>query len=159
MKISIIAAVSDNEVIGFENKLPWRQSDDLKRFKRITSGKIVIMGRKTADSLGRALPHRRNIVLTRLAGYAREGFECFGSLKKALASCCGDLMIIGGGGIYKQCLPIATHMYLTRVHAEVKGDVWFPEINHGEWQKTYCETHKKDDRNQYGYSFMNYVRV
>jgi dihydrofolate reductase len=133
--ISIIVAVSSNNVIGAERALPWNLPEDLQRFKKITMGKPMIMGRETFESIGRPLPGRKNIVLSRQDDLEIEGCEVVNTIEKALAAA-GDaeeVMIIGGGEIYRQFLPMADRIYLTRVQAEVEGDTRFPELDMTEW--------------------------
>ena len=145
MKLVLIAAVAANGTIGAAGKIPWHISDDLKRFKRLTLGHPVIMGRKTYESLGKPLPGRRNIVLTRQT--AIPGVECFPSLDAALQACAsprpsggegqgeGAVFIIGGAEIYRQALPVADTLYLTHVHREVPGDTKFPDFDKTQWQE------------------------
>ena len=148
MNISIIAALADNGVIGAAGKIPWHISDDLKRFKRLTLGHPIVMGRKTYDSLGRPLPGRRNLVLTR--GPAIPGVECFSDLKVALASCASEMVfIIGGAEVYRQALPLANTLLLTHVHRRVEGDTRFPEYDSSQWQEVGREEHSD-------YAFVEY---
>ncbi len=125
--ISIIVAASANNVIGVKGDLPWRLSDDLKRFKAITMGKPIVMGRKTWDSIGRPLPGRQNIVITRQTGFVAEGCDVVTSADEAIAATAGadEVMVIGGSQVYSLFLPNAERLYLTRVHAEVAGDAFF----------------------------------
>jgi dihydrofolate reductase len=150
MKIVIIAAVADNGTIGDAGKIPWHISDDLKRFKRLTLGHPIIMGRKTYESLGKPLPGRRNLVLTR--GPAIPGVECFPNLEAALKSC-GDqtVFIIGGAEIYRLALPLADTLLLTHVHRQVSGDTRFPDYDRTEWTEV-C----REDTPEY--SFVEYQR-
>jgi dihydrofolate reductase len=141
--VALVAAVAANGVIGRDGGLPWRIPDDLRHFKAITLGKPVIMGRRTWQSIGRPLPGRRNIVVTRDAGFAADGAEVVASLDAALARA-GDVaeaMVIGGGEIYTQALPRAGRLYLTEIHAEAEGDVHFPAIDRALWRET-----ARDDR-------------
>lgn len=159
MTISIIVAFSDNNIIGKNNKMPWSLSDDLKRFKEITTGHTVVMGRRTYESLGKPLPKRKNIVLTSIP---ESIIDCVtaDSLKDAveISENETELFIIGGGSVYKQALSIADKLYITKVHADVDGDTEFPEIDYSEWVETFREDHKADSKNQYDYSFINYER-
>ena len=134
MKIVIIAAVAANGTIGADGKIPWHISDDLKRFKRLTLGHPVIMGRKTYESLGKPLPGRRNIVLTRRSPVP--GVDCFPTLDAALQTC-GDatVFIIGGAEVYRQALPLADTMLLTHVHRQVDGDTKFPAFDKTQWRE------------------------
>ena len=129
--ISLIAAIGKNRELGFGNRLPWYLPDDLKRFKEITRGHTVIMGRKTFESLPGVLPNRRNIVITRDKNYLREGLEVVSSLEEALQRASGDKepFIIGGGEIFKQALPFTNKMYLTHVDVELPADSFFPEFS------------------------------
>jgi len=150
MKVVIIAAVAENGVIGDAGTIPWHISDDLKRFKRLTMGHPIIMGRKTFASLGKPLPGRRNVVLTR--GAPLLGVECFASLDAALKAC-GEatVFIIGGAEIYRLALPLADTLLLTHVHRQVAGDTKFPDYDHAQWR----ETNREDASD---YSFVEYQR-
>lgn len=159
--ISIIVAASENNVIGAAGDLPWRLSDDLKHFKATTLGKPIVMGRKTWDSIGRPLPGRQNIVVTRQVGLVAEGCDVVASLEDAVVAA-GDaeeIMIIGGSQIYSHALPLAARLYLTRVHAEIDGDAFFPEIDETEWRLIDDAHHEADERNQFDYSFRVYERT
>ena len=153
MKILIIAALDRNRVIGKDGKLPWHLPEDLKRFKRITSGHVVLMGRKTYESLGKPLPNRRNVVLS---SQPLEGVESYRSLSEALQALEGiDLVfIIGGGEVFRQALPIADGLYLTIVEGTHEGDAYFPEYERliG---STFTVLSKEDHE---GYSFVEYAR-
>jgi len=141
MRISIIVATSANNVIGADGGLPWHLPEDLRKFKEITMGKPMIMGRATWDSIGRALPGRRSVVLTRKPGFEAPGAEVVGSVDEALAVA-GDVdevMIIGGGEIYRQFLPMTDRVYLTRLEAEIEGDTRFPELDMEQWQVVSAE--------------------
>lgn len=142
MRISLIAAVAANNVIGRAGKLPWHLPDDLKRFKRLTMGKPIIMGRATYESIGRPLPGRQNIVLSRDAGYLAPGCTAVDSVRAALSAADGaeEVMVIGGSGVYEQFLPIAERIYLTRILADVEGDTFFPALVDAEWRETAAET-------------------
>ncbi len=159
--ISIIAAASDNNVIGNKGKLPWNLPADFKRMKELTMGHSLIMGRKTHESIGRALPGRRNIVITRQA-VTYPGCEVVASLGDAFEAVkddpSGEAFIFGGGEIYAQAMDRAQKIYLTRVHATVEGDALFPEIDLKKWKQIEREDHPKDAKNQYGYSFVAYER-
>ena len=159
--ISIIVAASANNVIGAEGDLPWRLSDDLKRFKAITMGKPIVMGRKTWDSIGRPLPGRQNIVITRQAGFVAEGCDVVASAGEAIAATAGanEVMVIGGSQVYSLFLPSAERLYLTRVHAEVAGDAFFPQINESQWELVNDEPHSADERNAFDFSFRTYERA
>ena len=158
--ISIIVAAAENGVIGAQGELPWRLSDDLRRFKAVTMGKPIVMGRKTYESIGRPLPGRQNIVITRQPGFEAPGCDVVGSKEAALAAAgdADEIMVIGGSEVYALFLPDAGRLYLTRVHAEVDGDAAFPELAHEEWALVADEAHVADDRNEYDYSFLTYER-
>lgn len=155
--ISLIAAMSKNRVIGNDNSLIWKLPADMKRFKEITTGKSVIMGRKTYESIGRPLPNRRNIIITRNESYSVDGCEVVSSLEKAIEICNSDAIIIGGGEIYSQSLPIADRIHLTIIHENFEGDTYFPELGE-EWAKVSREDHQPDEKNQHKYSFIDYER-
>ena len=153
--INIIVAASLNNVIGKDNKLIWRQSTDLKRFKELTTGKTVVMGRKTYDSIGRPLPNRRNIIITRQE-IEIEGCEVVHSLEDAL-KLDDEIFILGGGEIYKKSIILADKIYLTRILTEVEGDTYFPQLG-DEWKEESKESFFKDEKNQFDFQFINYVR-
>ena len=158
--ISIIVAASTNNAIGIRGELPWRLSSDLQHFKATTMGKPIVMGRKTWDSIGRPLPGRQNIVITRQAGFVAEGCDVVASLAEA-AEAAGDeneIMVIGGSEIYSLALPLADRLYMTRVHAAVDGDAFFPEIDATEWRLIDEEHHEADERNEHPYSFRVFER-
>lgn len=159
--ISIIVAAAENGVIGVRGELPWRLSSDLKHFKALTMGKPVVMGRLTFESVGRALPGRHNIVITRQKDYEAEGCDVVSSIADAIVTAgdADEIMVIGGGEIYEQCLPMADRVYLTRVHTEIDGDTRFPELVAGVWQETRIEHHGADEKNAYDYSFIELERT
>ena len=159
--ISIVVAASLNNVIGVRGELPWRLSSDLKRFKALTMGKPIVMGRLTHESIGRALPGRQNIVITRRAAYAAAGCDVVNSPQAAIeaAGDAGEIMVIGGGHIYKAFLPHADRIYLTRVEAVVEGDTFLPELEQREWRQLAREEHAADDANDHGYVFITLERV
>lgn len=156
----LVAALDRRNAIGRGNELPWRLPDDLKRFKALTRGKTVLMGRKTAESLGRALPERRNLVLTRSGRVPFDGMEAVATLDDARALSGGDeLMVIGGGEIYALALPTATRLHLTHVDTEVAGaDAFFPALASGEWAPFWREAHAADARHAFGFEFVDYER-
>jgi dihydrofolate reductase len=161
MNIVLVVAVAENGVIGKDNALLWRLPDDLKHFKAITMGKPVVMGRKTYDSIGRPLPGRTNIVISRQSGLRIEGCIVVDSLEVALVAA-GDvpeIAIIGGGKIYRQALPRAHTIYLTEVHATFEGDVTFPALSTSEWRETHREAHPADERHACAFSFVTLQRV
>ena len=159
--ISIIVAASANNVIGAQGDLPWRLSDDLKRFKAVTMGKPVIMGRKTWESIGRPLPGRQNIVITRQEGFAADGCDVVPSTEAATAAAgdAAEIMVIGGSQVYELFLPQAERLYLTRVYADVEGDAFFPVVDENEWRLVSDEPHSADDRNEFDFSFRIYERT
>jgi dihydrofolate reductase len=161
MGISIIVAASANDVIGVDGELPWHLAEDLRRFKAVTMGKPMIMGRSTFDSIGRALPGRRSIVLTRQADFAADGCDVVATIEDALASA-GDVdevMIIGGGEIYRQFLPLANRIYMTRVQAEIDGDTRFPELDMTEWDVVAVEEYPAGDEREIGFDVETLDRV
>lgn len=160
MTISLVVAASSNNVIGRDGELPWHLPDDLRHFKRLTTGKPVIMGRKTFESIGRPLPDRRNIVMTRDTDYAAGGCDVVSSVSDAidLVEGAAEVMIIGGGMVYHDFLPLADRIYLTRVQAEVEGDTHFPEVDEATWQLVSSEHHDADDRHRYAFDMMVFER-
>ncbi len=156
MKLSLIVAMDNNCVIGNKDDLPWRLSSDLQHFKATTMGKPIVMGRKTHESIGRPLPGRENIVLTRLQDYQAEGCTVLNSIDTLFEHCkdIDEVMITGGAEIYKQAFDHVSRMYITEVHAEVEGDTYFPEFNREEWKEISRENHTADEKNEYDYSFV-----
>ena len=159
MTVSAIVAIAENHAIGKDNKLLWHLPNDLKHFKTITSGHTVIMGRKTYDSVGRPLPNRRNIIVTR-QNLAIEGCEVVNSVEDALALCADEdeVFIVGGAEIYKLAMPLTDKIYLTIVHQNFDGDTYFPEIKANEWRETEREDHQPDNKNPLPYSFITFER-
>jgi dihydrofolate reductase len=160
MIITIVVAISENHVIGKDNKLLWYLPNDLKHFKNITTGHTVIMGRKTYDSVGKPLPNRRNIIITRQA-IIIPGCEVVNSIEAALALGAGEneVFIVGGAEIYKEAIKIIDRIYLTIVHKEFEGDSFFPEINKDEWKEVSHEDYEPDHKNSLPYSFITLERV
>ncbi|MAD46378.1 MAG: dihydrofolate reductase [Oceanospirillaceae bacterium] len=170
MKLSLIVALAQNHVIGVDNKLPWYLPNDLKYFKQVTMGKAIIMGRKPYESIGKPLPGRTNIIITRQSGYQPPGktdsVKIVSSLEEArdlansLAIVNGqdEAMIIGGAEIYSQALPLVERMYMTEVHADVDGDARFPEFDRSLWQAVAREDFQAEGGNPYDYSFVVYER-
>jgi dihydrofolate reductase len=158
--ISIIVAVAENGVIGSNNRLPWHLPDDLKRFKALSLGKPIVMGRRTFDSIGRPLPGRTNIVISRQSKLMIPGTVVVLSLDDALiaASAAPEIVVIGGAEIFKQVLPRTNTIHLTRVHARIEGDVFFPELDPLQWRKAAVEHHDADERHQYAFSFVTLQR-
>jgi len=162
MKISLIAAAAENNVIGKDNDLPWKLPDDMKFFKETTTGHHILMGRKNLESFGRLLPNRINLILTRDKSFEFKGAKIFHDLDKAIAFAANsgedELMVIGGGEIYKQALPQADKIYLTRIHSEIDGDVFFPKIDADKWEMTEEYFHPSDDKHKYGFTFQTFER-
>src|SRR5262245_41471215 len=162
MRVSIIVAVAENGVIGRDGTLPWHLPDDLKRFRQLTMGHAVVMGRKTWESIGRPLPGRQMIVVTRQADYHPHGVHVAASLDDALqtARAAGDdeAFVIGGAEIYRHALPLADRLYLTRIHATVEGDTLLPNWDDGNWRLVRREHHAADPKHEYPFSFELYER-
>lgn len=157
MRISLIAAMSEDGVIGIDNRLPWRLPADMRWFRRHTLGKPVIMGRRTFESLGeKPLPERRNIVVTSDRAYRRDGAVIVHDIDAALTAAgeVDEAMIIGGASFYAQMLPRADRLYLTRVHMTVDGDAWFPDYVASEWRETVREAHPADEKNPHACTFL-----
>jgi len=159
--ITMIAAVAENNALGMDNKLIWHLSDDLKRFKNLTKGHHVIMGRKTFESMPKALPNRTNVVITRQAEYAAENAHVVNTLEAALALAQEDdrPFIIGGGEIYRQGLAFANCIELTRVHDDFEADTFFPEIDTAVWREVWRENHDKDEKHAHAFSFIRYEKI
>ncbi len=162
MKTALIVAMAQNRVIGRNNKLPWYLPNDLKYFKQVTMGKPIIMGRLTFESIGKPLPGRVNIVVTRNSEWQAEGVRVSHSLDEAcelaasIAQIDGqhEVMVIGGDQIYQAALPMVDRLYLTEVHAEVDGDAYFPEFDRESWQEVVREDFEASEPNPYAYSFV-----
>ena len=159
--VTLIAAASENNIIGKDNKLIWRLSDDLKHFKELTKGHFVIMGRKTFESMPKALPNRTNVIITRKTDYKAENTIVVNSLEKALKAAENDNQpfVIGGGEIYKLSMEIADRIELTRVHTSIEGDTSFPEIDLEKWQEVKNEKRLKNEKNEYDFSFLRYDKI
>lgn len=159
--LSIIVAVADNGVIGSGNQLPWRLPDDLKRFKALSLGKPIVMGRKTYDSIGRPLPGRLNIIVSRQRDLQIAGCQVVSSLQEAIAAAgtAAEIVIVGGADIYHQVLPQVTTIHLTRVHADIAGDVHFPKLEENEWREVAREYHPADERHAHAFTFSTLARV
>ncbi len=164
--ISLVVAVSENNMIGDStapnHAIPWNLPNDMQFFREVTKGKPMIMGRKTLEMIGRVLPGRRSIVVTRQESLLFPGAERAGSMEEAI-DLAGEndpeeICVIGGGEIYRQALPFAQRMYLTRVHATVEGDTTFPELDVQEWREVKREEHPADAEHQYAYTFLVYER-
>ena len=156
MIISIIAGMDKNRLIGQGNRLPWRLPADMKHFRRHTLGKPVLMGRKTFESIGKPLPKRRNIILTRDLDYQAEGCVVTYSVEEALdtAAGCEEIMVIGGASIYELFLPQADRLYLTYIHGCFEGDVYFPAFDIANWQEVKRVDRQPDEKNPHPYSFL-----
>lgn len=160
MIISIIAAMDRNRLIGNNNELPWHLPADLAHFKKITLNKPILMGRKTYESIGRPLPGRQNIVLTRKADLEIEGVTVVTSLEAAIEICEGidEVMVIGGGTIYELVIPQAQRMYLSYVDGEFEGDAWFPDFDESQWDISESIVQEPDEKNRYACRFVTYER-
>jgi dihydrofolate reductase len=160
MTISIIAAMGANRVIGYRNALPWHLPADLKHFKSITMGKPMIMGRKTWLSIGRPLPGRRSIVVTRDPMFRAEGCEIAHALEAALkiAGPASEVVVIGGAQLFSESLPLADRLYLTVIDHMFQGDVYFPPVDATRWKEVSREEHESDSANLYRYRFLKYER-
>ena len=167
MKLALICAMASNRIIGRNNSLPWHLSEDLKYFKRVTMGSSIIMGRKTWESIGRVLPGRTNIVVTRQKDYSGEGIRVVNSLQEAISLAekiafidgSEEAFVIGGAGLYREALPLAQRFHLTRVHAEVSGDTSLDAFDESAWQEVWREDFQADDSNPYDYSICVLERV
>lgn len=156
MEISIVVAMSSNAVIGRNGDLPWHLSADLKHFKSITMGKPVVMGRKTHESIGRPLPGRENIILTRDNNYKAEGCTIINNLNgiSSRFSAAEEIMIVGGSQLYAETLAAAKKLFITEVHAELAGDTYFPDFDRGQWREIERQDCKADEKNDFDYSFV-----
>ena len=161
MKISIVVAMDTNGVIGKDNELPWHLPADLQHFKKTTMGKPILMGRKTWESIGRPLPGRTNIVITRDSDYRAEGCVVVNSIDAAMAAAGEqeEVMVIGGAEFYRQVLPRTDTLYLTRINASFEGDTVFPALNPAEWQEVERDDRSADEKNPHDYSFIRLDRV
>jgi dihydrofolate reductase len=153
--VSLVVAVADSGVIGRDNALPWHLPEDLKHFKRVTLGKPVVMGRKTFESIGKPLPGRQNVVVTRDANYRRDGVTVVHSADAAVAAAgaAGEIMVIGGADLFRLFLPRAQRVHLTRVHGDIEGDVRWPPLDASQWQRIAAEERPADERHAYAMSF------
>ncbi len=161
MTVSIIAAIAENNVIGNNNKLIWHISEDLKRFKKLTTGHPVVMGRKTYESLPfKPLPKRKNIVISSQKNVKFDGAVIVNSVNAALEECKNEkeIFICGGAEIYKLFLPLADKLYLTRVHKSFEGDTFFPKIDFSEWEEDFKSNEIYDKESELNYYFVNYIR-
>jgi len=158
--ITLVAAAAENNALGKDNDLIWRLPDDFKRFKALTSYHYIIMGRKTFESFPKPLPNRKHVVITRQENYKNENIEVVHSLKEAIqfSSTEDEIFIIGGGEIYKQALPFADKIELTRVHGEFEADAFFPEIDEKKWDLVNSEFHDKDEKHKYSFSYLTFLK-
>ena len=167
MRTALMVAMSRNRVIGRNNALPWYLPEDLRYFKQVTYGKPIIMGRKTQESIGRPLPGRQNLVVTRDPEWQREGVTVVHSLGEALARAeaqafidgADEVVVIGGSQIYAEAMPLADRLYMTEVHAEVEGDTFFPEVDWDQWHETSREDLPASENNPFPYSLVTYDRA
>lgn len=161
MKLAIIVATDEQGLIGKDNDLPWKLSADLQYFRRVTMGKPLIMGRNTHESIGRPLPGRQNIIVSKNLDYRVDGCTVVHSVKEAFQACnnSDEAMVMGGASLYEQLLPHAEKLYLTLVHASLEGDTWFPDWKKTDWREVSREHHQADDKNDYPYSFIIYERI
>ncbi len=160
MQISAVVAMSENRVIGVDNQLPWRLPADLQHFKAVTMGKPVLMGRKTHESIGRLLPGRENVIITRNKDFEVAGATVVHSIDRALAAVAQaeEVMVIGGSMLFSEMMPQLQRIYLTVVHVELEGDSYFPEFRFEGWRKLSSERHEADEVNSYAYSFELWER-
>ncbi len=160
MSLSLIVAVAKNNVIGMAGKMPWQLPAELAYFKHVTMGHTIIMGRKTFDSIGRALPGRRNIVVTGNPGWQREGVDVAAAFDAALTMAGGTkAFVIGGASLYGEAMKCVDHIYLTAIDADVAGDTFFPSISADVWQTISCEHRPKDEKNAYDVDFIVMERI
>jgi dihydrofolate reductase len=159
-RIALIAAVARNGVIGLHGRLPWRLPDDLKRFRALTTGHAIVMGRKTWESIGRPLPERQNIVVTHRRGFAAPGGVVAHSLPEAigLVTLPSPVFVIGGEAIYRDALPLADLLFLTEIDREFDGDARFPDFDHAQWRATARESRRLDGDAGFAYDFASYSR-
>lgn len=160
-EIALIAALARNRAIGLAGRMPWHLPDDLKRFKQLTLGHAVVMGRKTYESIGRPLPGRANLIVSRQLATPPAGCELYDSLQQALASrtAAGTVFVIGGGEIYALALPLARRMFLTHIDADFPGDTFFPPFDASQWRETARTIHRHAGAPPFDYAFVDYERV
>ena len=158
--ITIIAAAAENNALGKDNQLVWHLPNDFKRFKQLTSGHYIIMGRQTVESFPKPLPNRTHVIVSRQKNYQPEGCFVVSSMEEAISICPKDeeIFIIGGGEIYQQSLVFSDKIELTRVHETVEADTFFPTINPEEWELRFEEFHKKDDKHNFDFTFQTFVK-
>lgn len=161
MKISLIVAMASNRVIGINNQLPWHLSADLKRFRQITMGSPILMGRKTYESIGRPLPGRTNVIISRDPAYKQEGCLVFNDIETAIESCgqkFQEIFVIGGSELYESMLPMADTLYVTLINKEFSGDAFFPDIDARHWVEVSREDIDDDPDARFSYSFIKYEK-
>jgi dihydrofolate reductase len=160
MKLSLIVAMAENRTIGLNKEMPWHLSADLKKFKKITMGHPIIMGRKTFESIGKPLPGRKNIIISRNSNYLQEGCEVFNSLDSALESCSKEeeIFVIGGATLYESILEKSDRLYITEIKKSFAGDTWFPEFDQNQWSEYQREDIDNDVSVDFSYSFVTYDR-
>lgn len=158
--LSMVVATANNRIIGKDNDMPWHLPADLAYFKKTTLGKPVIMGRKTFESIGRPLPGRHNVVISRDSNYQAEGADTVTTVDAALALVkeVDEVMVIGGGAIYEHCLPVATRLYITHIEGEIDGDTQFPFYDVNVWKKVSSEKRLADEKNKYNLDFCVYEK-
>ena len=161
VSLSIIAAMDENRLIGQRNGLPWHLPADLAFFKKTTMNKPIIMGRKTFESIGKPLPGRRNIVISRETGYQAAGCDVCADINSALelVNDQPEAMLIGGASLYEQTLDMADRLYITEIKGVFEGDAWFPEIDPSRWRESWREEHGHDEQNSHDYAFVQYARI
>lgn len=162
LKINLIVAAAENNAIGKDNKMPWHLPNDFKYFKKNTLEHSVVMGRKTFESIGKPLPERRNIILTRDMNYSSEEEVDIANSMQEIINYCRDereIFIIGGAEVYKQALPIADKILLTRIHTSIDGDAFFPELLEYQWKLVSAEKHHKDEKHAFDYTFEVYEKI
>jgi len=159
--ITLIAAVAENNALGKDNQLVWHLPDDFKRFKQITSGHYIIMGRKTFESFPKPLPNRTHVIITRQKNYKADGCIVVNSIEDAVKACPKEeeVFIIGGADIYNQSIDFADKIELTRVHANFEADAFFPEINLNNWKLIFEEKHVQDEKHNFDFTFQTFVKV
>jgi len=159
-KVTVVAAMARNGAIGLDGRMPWHLPAELGHFKKTTWGKPIIMGRKTFQSIGKPLPGRQNIVVTRSRKFTADGCDVAGSLKAALEIADGDeVMIIGGGQLYRQAMPLAQRLIITEVDCEPEADTWFPEWDVNQWEEVRRESFPADDKNPHSFSIVEFTRI
>lgn len=162
MNISLIVAMASNQVIGDNGQMPWHLSADLKKFRKITTGFPIIMGRKTFQSIGKALPNRTNIIISNNADYSSDGCLVFNDLNSAVTHACQlaeQVFVIGGSTLYETLLPVANTLYITQIHQEFSGDTWFPAFDRNDWLEVAREDIHDDPSVTFDYSFVQLARI